>query len=304
MRTALVLVTVLFSSLVAAAEAKHESIFGRALMKNSDVIVLGVVSATQNIAGTRYSRELTIEKVLDGKEKRESLILFFSDKDLFEKDKAVRGIFALKKTAPASADSVGRPVKVPEDDFEEDAKLRIVKEFIAMENLPAGVTRTKTYIDLLFSHLADGGWPAENAAIEFLFLVRDRRKLVTVDLYKRLIRARKSALGKLTQRARDDIKLVLQGMVERKIKSTYFKTVRDPVDTKAKPKEQKKQRQNRRDAATELQALQKEYPRAFTRSDMLLARAMAKVEKDDLVKDDLERIAAAIQRDLDLRKSD
>ncbi|MCB9933596.1 MAG: hypothetical protein H6841_09260 [Planctomycetes bacterium] len=272
--------------------AAYESNFGRVILANSDLVVHGVASATRVEMRSSTKVELTIESVLHGDEKQTEVFLFYNDPDLLKKGEAVRGLFALKKLAEGGYSLVGKPVLTPAGDAEEADKLRVARAFIALENEAEGEGRTARFWELLVEHLKLGGYPAQNAAVELMFVARDRGTIITEQRFDDVVAARDSALNRLTKQTKEDLKLACQGMVEAKVKNAKFKRVR-------RGKDKSEQRQ----AAEDLSSLQVDYPRAFTEEDAKLADALGKDSDDTHLNEKLNELAKAIRAEIRIREA-
>ncbi len=285
----LLLILLLFAAPLCAA---YESNFGRVILANSDLIVQGVASATRTRMRASTRVELNIESVLHGEQKLTDVVVFYNDPELLKKDQAVRGLFALKKLAEGGYSVVGRPVLTPAGDVEEADKLRVARDFIALEQDAEGEGRTGRFWDLLIEHLKLGGYPAQNAAVELMFVARDRSAIITEQRFDDVIAARDSALNRLTTQAKDDLKLACQGMVEARVKSAKFKRVR-----------RSDEKSERRKAADDLLALQKDYPRAFSEDDAKLADALAKDSEDARLDEKLDELSRAIRAEIRIQEA-
>lgn len=285
----LLAILLLFATPLCAA---HESNFGRVILANSDLIVHGVASATRAEMRASTRVEMTIESVLHGEQKLTEIVVFYNDPELLKKNEAVRGLFALKKLAEGGYNIVGKPVLTPGGDVEEADKLRVARDFIALEQEAEGEGRTAHFWELLIEHLKLGGYPAQNAAVELMFVARDRSAIITEQRFDDVVAARDSALNRLTTQAKDDLKLACQGMVEARVKSAKFKRVRRSDD-----------KAERRKAADELQALQLDYPRAFTEEDAKLADALAKDSDDARLDEKLNELARLIRAEIRIQEA-
>ena len=277
--------------LTAPLAAEHESNFGRVILAKSDLIVQGVASASRERVGTSYLVELTVENTLYGDKKNE-ISFFYTDPKIMPAD-AARGLYALKAVADGTFSLVGKPVFTPPDDAEERDKLKVAREFIALEEQEEGDERTAAFYTLLTEHVKLGGYPAQNAAIELMFVAHNRGRTITEDRFDNLIAARRDGLARLTEQAKGDLELAFQGMVEARVKSIKFKAIR-----RGKDKTEKRQ------GADDLLALQADYPRAFTEEDAKLADALTEVDKDLLLKGKLEDLAKAIRDEIRRRKAE
>lgn len=268
----------------APASAQQESNFGRVILGASDLIVLGVASAKRTRAGDLTRVEFSIEQTFHGKAPGTDLQLFLTDEAALKKDEAVRGLFALKSMSSGGFTLVGKPILVPDGDAEEQDKLKVLRAFLVLEAEPAGEDRTAAFWSLLLKHVRDGGYPAQNAAVELIFVARDRAGIITEDLFQQTDKAVAESLRVLTRQAQSDLKLALQGMVEARIKSLKFRKVRRAE----KPPD-------RRAAVEELKLLQETYPRAFADADARLCDALADAEPDGPARAGLESLAASIR---------
>jgi hypothetical protein len=272
--------------LVAASvcQAEHESNFGRVILSKSDLIVHGVASAQRTRVGGSFRVEVTIERVLYGETELREVSVHYIDRAILPEDDAIRGLFALKELGRGGYELVGKPVFMKTGDAEEAEKVRVARAYIALEAMEAGDDRTRVFWRLLLEHVREGGYPAQNAAVELVFVARDRAGIITEERFAELIEARNDAAGRLTRRTREDLDLAQQGMVESRIKSLKLRRIRRGDDV-----------QDRRLAARELLALIEQYPRAFTRADAELVDAMRNREKDDRVAESLADIARRIR---------
>lgn len=278
--------------LAAPLAAAHESNFGRVILANCDLVVQGVASATRVEMKASVRVELAVESVLYGEQKQTDIVVFYNDPALLKKGEAVRGLFALKKLAEGGFNIVGKPVLTPAGDVEEADKLRVARDFISLEKEAEGEGRTARFWELLIEHLKLGGYPAQNAAVELMFVARDRSAIITEQRFDDVIAARDSALNRLTTQAKDDLKLACQGMVEAKVKSAKFKRVRRGEDKTEKRK-----------AADDLLALQKDYPRAFTEEDAKLAEALAEGSDDARLDEKLEELTRLIRAEIRIQEA-
>jgi hypothetical protein len=264
--------------------AQHESNFGRVILAKCDAIVQGVASAKRTTLQDLVRVEVAVENTLYGKEAAKDVQVFFKDADTLKKDEAVRGLFALKAMSSGGYELIGRPVSIPAGDPEEKDKIAVAKAFIALEAQKAGDERTDTFRDLLEAHVRQGGYAAQNAGIELMFMVKDRPGIITEEYFGQMRKAVDESTRVLTQQAAKDLKLGLQGMVEARIKSLKFRKLRR-ADTKA----------GRETAVKELAALQEAFQRAFTEADAKLCDALYDIEKDAGVCDKLAALATAIR---------
>lgn len=285
-RPAMILLLLLLGApLCAPLRAEHESNFGRVILANSDLIVQGVAGAKRTRIGSALQVQVTVQTVLYGEEKASELTVYFTDDNLLPKNEAVRALFALKRLAQGGCNLVGKPVLTAESDAEEQDKLSVVREFVQLERAAAGEQRTADFFALLLKHIDRGGYSAQNAAVELMFVVRDRGSIVTQERFDALLEARKAADARLTTATRDDLTLVQQGMVEVRIKGLKFKAVR-----------RAEKQAERRAAADELLKLISDYPRAFTLEDAKLAEALSEASDDDRLKKSLDSAASEIRK--------
>jgi hypothetical protein len=283
------LLILLFSAPLAA---QHESNFGRVILANSDLIVDAVASATRTRVHSGFRVELTVQEVLHGESERRDLALFYTDEKLLKKDEAVRGLYALRRLSGGGFSLVGKPVFTPESQRSSDDKRRVCVEFIALEAQEAGDERTEAFFRMLTRHIRDGGYAAENAAVELMFVARDRGTVITEERFNNVVNARLEALRLISEQGRDDLKLAEQGMVEARIKGLKLRKAR-----RAETDDE------RRTAADELLDLVKEYPRAFTDSDANLVQAMAADAEDSQLRARLTELERAIRAEIRIREA-
>jgi hypothetical protein len=290
MRAAFLLMFLLAAPL--CAERSYESAFGENTLAKCDLIVHAIAAAKRSKAGGAISVQLTVQEVLHGDEKSTELTMLYSDSTLLKEGESVEGLFALKALADSGYSSVGRPVPMPSGDAEANAKVSVCKEFLALEKMEEGEARTKAFEDLLATDIAEGGYPGQNAAVELVLWVSRKPGQVNkarFDRFRGILDAAKSSLDK---RAKKDVELALQGMVELQLKDLSFKAVR-----------RGKTKQERVDGGNEVAAYFKEYPRAFGNDDAVLADALAKDCKDgETARDVLTDLAEAIRREIKARK--
>ena len=272
--------------------AERETNFGRVILDQCDLIVQGVASAMRTQVRGAHRVEISIETVLYGEEAATDVSMFYTDPESIGAD-ATRALFALKRLADGGYNLVGKPVLTPLGDAEEDDKVRVCRDFVKLEKLAEGDERTTEFWTLLSEHIRLGGYPAQNAAVELMFIARDRGSTVTQERFDAVVAARDAALSRLTKATQADLKLGFQGLVEARIKKLKFKTVRRGETNKEK-----------RDAARELNDLQIAYPRAFTEEDAKLCDALIKVAKDTLLEDKLLELARNVRADVRERESD
>src|SRR5687768_14527563 len=248
----LIALLVIFAGPLTAA---YESNFGRVILAESNLIVQGVAAAKRTKLRASVKVELTIETVLHGEEAATDVTVYYTDPESLGEE-AVRALFALKALADGGYSLVGKPVLTPVGDPEEADKLRVAREFIALEDEAETDARADAFWDLLIDHVNLGGYPAQNAAVELMYIARNRGGLITEERFDQVITAREAAASRLTKQSKEDLKLACQGLVEAKVKTLKFKHVRR--DEKAA---------DRREAANALTSLQADYPRAFTEED-------------------------------------
>jgi len=235
---------------------------------------------------------LTVETVLHGDEKAPEVAVYYTDPDSLGED-AVRGLFALKALAEGGYSLVGKPVLTPVGDVEETDKLRVVRAFLALEGQAEGDTRTSDFWELLIEHVTLGGYAAQNAAVELIFVARDRRDTITMERFDALVAARDDSQDRLTKQTRDDLRLACQGLVEAKVKGLKFKLVR-----------RAEKQADRRKAANELTQLQADYPRAFTADDATLCDGIREEAKDERLSETLGELAVAIRAEVRAREQE
>jgi hypothetical protein len=270
-----------------------ESNFGRVILSQADLIVLGVASATRTRRGGAAVVEISVEQTFHGREPAGAGIsLFLTDPSALPADKALRGLLALKRVAEGGYTLVGRPVDVAESDPDAEDKLAVLRAFLALEGLPEGEPRTRAFWNMLLRHVRTGGYPAQNAAVELLFIARDRRDMISEERFDELRKALADAARVMTTRTRDDIKLALQGMVEARVKNLKFRTVRRSSDAEA-----------RRAAVGDLAELLKEFPRAFLRQDAELAELLARDSQDERLARALRELALDIHREVQFQEA-
>lgn len=272
--------------------AQHESNFGRVILAGSDAVAEAVASATRARVHSGFSVQLTVKEVLYGEIERREVTLFYTDPKLLKQDEAVHGLFALKQMAGGGFALVGKPVLTPEGDRESESKLRVCEEFIALEAKPAGDERTAEFWELLARHVRRGGYSAENAAIELMFIARDRASIITQERYDSILKARGEAGRQLTEQAKKDLTLAARGMVEAAIKREKFKQAR-----------RGETQQERRKGASDLIELAKEYPRAFSESDASYATAMAEDTDDAVLRASLTELQRIIRAEIRIREA-
>ncbi|MCF6227299.1 MAG: hypothetical protein L3J82_01370 [Planctomycetes bacterium] len=271
--------------------AEAESNFGRVILAKSDAIVLAVASAKRVKIRAAVQVQLTVSETLYGDDLGNSISLFFNDPDVLQKGEAVRALFALKKLATGGFKLVGKPVLAPESGAESAERIKIAKEYIELEAEEKGKDRVKSFWAMLIGHVKAGGYAAENAAIELLYIARDRTGTITFPRFDAVLEAEETAKGNLTKRAKADLKLARKGMVEGRIKQLRYKEVR-----------RGKKKQDKRAGASELLKLIDEYSLAFDKNDLDLINAMAADTDDEVLKDQLLKCSQELALDLAARK--
>jgi len=280
MRAALLLL--LLAPCLGAAE--HESNFGRVILAKCDIIVHGVASAQVTRIGGSHRVEITVERTLHGDFNRAELSMHFLERALLPEGEAVRGLFALKRIGGDGFELVGKPVLMKTGDVEEAEKIAVCRAFLAIEAMPAGADRTDAFWRLLLRHVREGGYPGQNAAIELVFVGRDRVLMVTEERFEELREVIGLARGRLTRQTQEDLRLAMQGMVEGRIKTLKLRRVRRAEAAN-----------DRRAAVIELRALVDEFPRAFGNADADLMDAMREREQNDRVARELGEVAALVR---------
>lgn len=281
MRTLLLLCVLAFA---APGFAARESNFGRVILDQADLIIQGVASAKRTRAGDLTRVEFSVEQTLHGKDPGRDLQVLLTDAGVLAKDQAVRGLFALKAMSTGGYTLVGKPILTPDGDAEERDKLRVLREYLDLEAEQEGKERTAAFWALLHRHVREGGYSAQNAAVELMFVARDRAGIITEELFEATNKAIADAAKVLTKQTQADLKLALQGMVEARIKDLRFRKVR-----------RAEKAADRRAALDEVVALQETYPRAFDGADAKLCDALAEGETDAGTKGKLESLARAIR---------
>lgn len=285
----------LFLILLLAAcplSAAHESNFGRVILAQCDLIVQGVAAAKRTKLRASIRVEMTIETVLHGKQDATEVSVYFTDPDYLD-DEAVRGMFALKAMSDGGYTLVGKPVLTPVGDAEESDKLLVAREFIALEADTEGAERTADFWAMLLRHINLGGYAAQNAAVELMYVARNRGEIITEKRFDDVVAAREAATSRLTKQTREDMRLAIQGLVEAKVKGLKFKRVR---------REEKSA--DKRAAANELSKLQQDYPRAFTESDAKLCEALQAASKDSRLNETLDELALEIRAGIKAREQE
>jgi hypothetical protein len=293
------IVALLLLGVMAAAPCVHaqdqpkqyESNFGRVILAGSDMIVQGVAAAQRSRVSAGFKVEVTVQAALYGETKLQAISLFYTDDNLLKKGQAVRALFAVKKMAAGGFSLVGKPVLMPEGELESEDKRKVCEEFVALESLEDEEQRTSAFWELLLRHVRKGGYYAQNAAVELMFIARDRGSIITEDRFTKLRDAETESLAVLTKQCRNDLALAMQGMVEARVKTFKVKRIRG--DDKA----------DRKVAADELAALVKAYPRAFTEGDAKLLEAMRDDTKDPQLRGKLDDIRQAIITEVRIREA-
>jgi hypothetical protein len=275
----LIALLVIFAGPLTAA---YESNFGRVILAESNLVVQGVAAAKRTKLRASVKVELTIETVLHGEEAATDVTVYYTDPESLGEE-AVRALFALKALADGGYSLVGKPVLTPVGDPEE----------AALEDEAETDARADAFWDLLIDHVNLGGYPAQNAAVELMYIARNRGGLITEERFDQVITAREAAASRLTRQSKEDLKLACQGLVEAKVKTLKFKHVRR--DEKAA---------DRREAANALTSLQADYPRAFTEEDAKLCDALQEVGEDTRLHDTLGELARAIRAEIKQREQE
>ncbi len=278
--------------LCAPLAAEYESNFGRVVLKECNLIVQGVASAQRTRVMAGYQVDVTVQSVLYGKTALRSISLIYTDPTLLKKDEAVRALFALREIAKGGYALVGKPVLTPDGEAESDEKRSVCEAFIALESLPENEKRTEEFWSLLLRHVRTGGYPAQNAMVELLFVARDRADTITEKRFEALQQAGLDAGGRLTTQAAADLKLALQGMVEARVKGLKYKRVRRGKD-----------RADKLQAVEELAELVEKWPRAFVAADAKLCEAMSSDTQDRTLRDRLAAIATDINNEVRIREA-
>jgi len=277
---------VLFAFLFGCAPlaAQAESNFGRVVLGKCDVIAQGVASAQRTKIQDLWRVEFTIEQVLHGKNPGREVQLYFGDIETLKKDEAVRGLFALKALSSGGFQLVGKPVPTPTGDVEEKDKVGLARAYIELEAQKPGEERTRAFWELLHNQVRAGGYWAQNAAIELMFIAKDRNGIITEELFATIRAARDNSLRVLTRQCRADLDLALQGMVEARVKSLKFKKVRRAEKAAERAR-----------AVDKIKELHTAWPRAFTEADAKLCDALFDAEKDASVRDKLSDLTRDIR---------
>lgn len=262
----------------------RESNFGRVILDSADLIIQGVASAKRTRAGDLTRVECSVEQTLHGKDPGRDIQILLTDAGVLAKDQAVRGLFALKSMSTGSYTLVGKPTLTPDGDAEERDKLRVLREYLDLEAEEEGKERTTAFWALLHRHVREGGYPAQNAAVEMMFIARDRAGIITEELFEATNKAIAESAKVLTKQTQADLKLALQGMVEARIKDLKFRKVR-----------RAEKAADRRAALDEVISLQEAYPRAFDGADAKLCDALAEAETDAGTKGKLESLSRTIR---------
>lgn len=271
--------------------AGYESNFGKVILAKSDVIVLAVASAKRTKIRAGERMELTVAETLYGNKVPNTVSLFTNSPNLLKRGEAVRALFALSKMSGGGFKLVGKPVLTPDGAAESDEKIEVAKEYIAMEKLAPGAERTKVFWSMLFRCVRSGGYSAEDAAIELLYVAKNSPQAITQERFESAIDAEAAAVGKLTKQAQADLKLARKGMVEVRIKDLRYKAIR-----------RGKTKQDKRTAAGTLLDLIEEYPRAFDKSDLEMIEAMTTSSDDKILKGKLKECRGELAKILATRK--
>src|SRR5690606_18602156 len=279
--------------LCAPLAAEHESNFGRVVLKECDLILQGVASAQRTRVMAGYQVDVTVQSVLHGKTDLRSVSLIYTDPTLLKKDEAVRALFALREIAKGGYALVGKPVLTPDGETESDEKRRVCEAFIALESLPENDKRTEEFWSLLLRHVRIGGYSAQNAMVELLYVARDRASTITEKRFEALQQAGRDAGGRLTTQANADLKLALQGMVEARVKDLKYRRIRRGKD-----------RAEKLEATEELATLVEKWPRAFVAADAKLCKAMSDDTQDRTLRDRLAGIATDINNEIKIREAE
>lgn len=285
----LILLAMLFAAPLSAA---HESNFGRVILSKSDLIVHGVASAERTRVGGAFRVEVVVQDVIYGETERDDLSVFYSNRELIE-DGAVEGLFALANVGEGGGKLVGKPVVIKEGDPEKDLKIRVARDFVKLEGKAEGDERTADFWRLLVEHIRHGGYAAQNAAIELMFVARDRGSIITEERFDDVIAARDDVAMGLPKDAKSDLKLALQGLVEARVKRLKFMRVRRGDNE-----------EERREAADELLALMGDYPRAFLERDAGLCDALKGATDDRVLKLKLDDLASDIREAVRAREAE
>jgi hypothetical protein len=272
----------------------YESNFGEVILASSDLIIQGTAGASRSRVAGAWRAEVTVEQVLYGECKANEVRVFYSDEGVLKKGEAVPALFALKRMAEGGFSMVGRPVALPDAALERETRLRVCREFVALEKNAPGEERTRLYENLVALHIAEGGYAAQNAAIELMFWVKRRPHEVTRERFDRFSKARANADRLLDTRTRADLDLALSGMVETRIKDLSFKQAR-----------RSEKAADRLAAVKDLAVLVEKHGSAFTDADARLADAMAReAGQGDEIKRELTDLARSIRAVVAARKAE
>lgn len=290
----LLLILFLLAAPVLSQEAPraYESAFGENTLSKCELIVHAVASATRKSVGAAVAVDLTVQEVIYGTEKATELKLLLTDSTILKQGEAVEALFALKPLAERGYSLIGKPVVTSGNDGEKSAKIAVCRAFIELESSEAGEARTTAFEDLLALHLDEGGYPAQNAAVELLLWVARKPALVSRARFDRFRTIAAAAKARLDERSRQDVELALAGMVETRLKDKAFRDVR-----------RGKTNAERLKGGSDLAEYFRDYPRAFVESDATLAEALAKVSVDgETARQALIDLGADIRRELRARK--
>lgn len=283
------LIALLFCTPLAA---EYESNFGRVTLANCDLIVQGVASAKRTRVAASFRVEVTVQQVLYGETEQREVSVYYTDDKMLKDNEPVRALFALKTMATGGFSIVGKPVYAPESEPESAAKQSVCEAFVALEQEKQGDERTSNFWALLVRHIRQGGFAAQNAAVELMFVAQHRSSIVTEERFTQVQDARGFGEKALTTQTKEDLKLAFQGLVEAGVKTLKFRRIRRG-DTK----------EERRSAATELLTLVEEYPRAFTEADAKLTKAIADQSQDAVLNETLAELERAIILEVRVREA-
>ncbi len=277
--------------LCAPLAAAYESNFGRVTLANCDLIVQGVASARRTRVAASFRVEVTVQQVLYGETEQREVSLYYTDNKMLKENESVRALFALKSMATGGFSIVGKPISAPESEPESATKQSVCEAFVALEREAEGEERTSNFWALLVRHVRQGGFAAQNAAVELMFVAQHRGGIVTEERFTQVQDARGFGEKALTTQTKGDLKLAFQGLIEAGVKTLKFRRIRR-ADTK----------EERRNAATELLALVEEYPRAFTEADAKLTKAIADESQDAVLNETLTELEKAIILEVRVRE--
>lgn len=277
-----------------SAQRSYESAFGENTLAKCDLIVHAIAAAKRAKIGAAISVQLTLQEVLYGEEKSSEVTAIYTDASLLKEGESVEALFALKALAQNGFSLVGRPVTLASGDGEAKTKLAVCKAYIALERAEEGEARTKAFEDLLAADIEEGGYAGQNAAVELLLWVSRRPSLISKERYERFRRLLGAPNRALAERARKDVNLALQGMVEFSLKDDAFRSVR-----------RGKSREERTEGGKRLEAYFKDHPRAFGNDDAVLAGILARDCQDgESATDRLSGLAEGIKQELKARKAE